>query len=124
MIQLKAGLKLILIGAVIATGVLGINSTTKAETTTQITFPIAELGNCASATACKTYCDVLEHIEACVNFGKAHGLVNQEQADAGLKLKSVRTGPGGCTDKNACMTYCADPVHVDECVKFAQDHNL
>lgn len=87
-----------------------------------IAFPIPELGNCGSLDACKIYCDDLSHIDACVVYGKAHGLIKSEDAQ---KIKHFpKTGPGGCTSENECKSYCADELHLDECVAFAKKNNL
>lgn len=39
----------------------------------EITFPIAELGNCGSQGECAAYCDLPENMPACLDFAEAHG---------------------------------------------------
>ncbi len=92
--------------------------------TVTITYPVAELGNCASAKACKSYCNQLDPVEACITFAKEHGLISTDDAATSLKLKDIKIGPGGCTTKDNCKTYCSDTAHTDECAKFAQDHKI
>lgn len=87
-----------------------------------ITFPIPELGNCGSLAECKTYCDDLANKDACIAFGKAHGLINNEDAD---RLNNLpKTGPGNCASEESCKAYCGDPAHRDECFAFAEAHGL
>jgi len=86
-----------------------------------VTFPIPELGDCASKTACKTYCDDNAHVDSCFMFAETHGLMSTgetKQARAFLKLK----GPGGCAGI-ACKTYCNDIGHFEECRVFAEQSN-
>lgn len=90
----------------------------------KIIFPIAELGNCANASDCRTYCNDLNNVEACSTFGRNHGLITAIQAETNLKFKEFKTGPGGCTSKEACRTYCEDTANTDECVAFAEDKGL
>ena len=46
-----------------------------------ITYPIGELGDCTSKEECKTYCDDVSHIEACVSFGEMHGLMRKDEVN-------------------------------------------
>jgi hypothetical protein len=96
--------------------------TASTTATTAVTFPVAELGSCASKEACKAYCDVESHRDACLSFAESHGLMKKEDTDKArliLKLK----GPGGCVGL-ACKTYCADTTHQDACESFAAEHGL
>lgn len=87
-----------------------------------ISFPIAELGNCADRNACKTYCDDLNNKDACVTFARANGLMSEEEAAGAKKLPKV--GPGGCTSGDECKAYCADPANETECASFAEKHDI
>ncbi len=92
-----------------------------------ITFPIAELGNCADKDACKAYCDEGAHMTECVAFAEAHGLMNKEEASKAKKFAgelSGKGGPGGCTSPKECKAYCDDVTHLDACVAFADEHGL
>src|SRR6185369_15054850 len=124
----KHYLKIILIVTALVVGFFGVQNLAQAQDTStaisQISFPISDLGDCANAKECRTYCDILENADACATFGKSHGLIKSTESDSGNNLKSVKVGPGGCTSKDACKTYCSDPTHADECAKFASDHKL
>lgn len=122
----KLLLKIFLILAAVAVGVFNFSAANaqEQEALNTIKFPVSELGDCTSAKNCKTYCNHLENIEVCVEYGKEHGLISDEEAADALKLRTVRVGPGGCTSKDTCKTYCADATHAEECVEFAEKHKL
>lgn len=88
-----------------------------------IAFPVQELGNCASKEACHDYCELGEHMDACIAFAKAHGLMNEEEAERSEKfsarMKEGKT-PGNCTSPASCNAYCEDVTHLDECIRFAE----
>jgi len=86
-----------------------------------LVYPIAELGQCQSKGACKTYCDKPENSEACLNFAEKNKLMSAEEtAKARAFAKVGKKGPGGCTDGNSCEAYCDDVFHIEECVAFAE----
>ena len=86
---------------------------------TIINFPVAELGNCANKTECKTFCDKTENIQACIDFAKSHNLVTKDESNKAKQLAEALKsgGPGGCqgpcsplpADKRA-PTTCARPT--------------
>ncbi len=87
-----------------------------------ITYPVAELGNCASKDACRAYCDDLTNASACASFAEAHGLMSEEEAD---QLRAFGgEGPGGCTTKDSCEAYCENVAHIDECLAFAEANDV
>jgi hypothetical protein len=90
-----------------------------------ITFPIADLGNCASLSDCKTYCDIADNAAACTIWGQAHGLIpkappTNPTVTAINQALQNNPGPGGCTTLEQCKTYCSDTTHQAECVAFAK----
>lgn len=91
-----------------------------------VSFPVAELGNCASKEACRTYCEDAAHMTACVSFGEKNNLISAEDATRAKEFADVLRGegPGQCKDKNTCESYCADVTHMDECITFAEKHSL
>ena len=99
-----------------------------------IVFPIPELGNCSDLNACKTYCDDAVHFDACTQFGKAHGLVSDQDIKKGKQELSQQKdidrelsqggGPGDCKSRDECKTYCQDSSHLQECLDFGQKHGL
>ncbi len=88
-----------------------------------ITFPIPELGNCANRSDCMTYCNGADHMDACISFAKAHGLMNKEEGDRAQKFRAslqANGGPGGCTDPQGCEAFCGKTENLEACVTFAQ----
>jgi len=91
----------------------GIVSSAAAQTGTstisQISYPVAELGNCADQAACKTYCDKTENIDACLNFAEKNNLMSSAEIQVARNFKALAlTGPGSCAGKDACDAYCSD----------------
>lgn len=94
---------------------------------TSITFPIAELGSCASQDECRAYCNDTEHIDACTAFASAHGLVNQDEVKSAKLFKETlltNGGPGGCKSPTECAAVCGDLKNIEACVSFAKEHGL
>ena len=46
-----------------------------------ITFPVAELGNCADPQDCFSYCDKPENQDACFAFAKKNKLLKETDAN-------------------------------------------
>jgi hypothetical protein len=93
----------------------------------EVTFPIAELGNCESKEACKSFCDIPENAEPCLDFAEAHDLIPPEEIEMARKmLKIVGTtgGPGGCWGQEECQAYCDIPANMEECIVFGIEHDL
>lgn len=92
-----------------------------AQVLSSITFPVAELGNCASESACHAFCNTIENITACLDFAEAHGLMPQAEIEAGRRFaQGGSKGPGGCADRASCESYCNNLDHIEECVAFAE----
>ncbi len=71
---------------------------------------------------CDAYCSQPTHMEACMTFAQAAGLMSpQEAADSQKVLAAIQKGvnPPPCKGKGACDAYCSQPEHVDECTNFA-----
>ncbi len=95
-----------------------------AQTTSTISYPVLELGNCQSEDVCKTYCDDPANIDVCVSFAKNHNLISEEEAQIAKEFSKGEKGPGGCTSKDLCESYCNDNAHINECLSFAEQHHL
>src|SRR3989338_5016641 len=92
-----------------------------------VTYPIPELGNCASKAECKSYCDQAANLTTCIAFGKSHGLMNKEEADRAEKFATkVQSGeaPGGCNSPGSCREFCEDLNNIDACVAFAEKNEF
>lgn len=93
--------------------------------TSQIAYPIVELGNCGSLSECKEYCDEAVHKDACITYAKSKGFYNQEaleqQKDQILtKAKTLL----GCATKEECQTFCSLDENAEACSRFAKANNL
>lgn len=100
---------------------------TPAVVENQISFPVAELGNCGSKQACKQYCDDSAHADQCVSFAEKHGLMNKDEAARARKFSGALReagGPGGCKSPAACDAFCGDVANIDACVTFAERQGL
>lgn len=87
-----------------------------------ISYPVPELGNCQSQQDCDTYCSSVDHMESCITYAEAHGLMTQEEitkARTILPLLVSGQTPGGCQSEQACNDYCNNQNNLNECVDFA-----
>jgi hypothetical protein len=95
---------------------------------------------CRGPEECDQYCSL--HMEECMNFSLASGMVPEDQKEQMQKtLEAFKKGikPPACQPNDPpsdqakrpnkssqaeqglqkCDQYCADPSHIDECVKFS-----
>ncbi len=114
-------LSILVFGIIISAGII-LNVQTFAQNgdDTNISYPIAELGNCKDKTDCKNFCDKPEHTNACLAFAQTNNLMSKEEVAAAKKMFSISKGPGGCTSKDTCEVYCDNIDHINECVAFAE----
>lgn len=104
-----------------------INKASAQETTgsSNIQYPVAELGNCKSGPDCKIYCDKPVNTNACLDFAQKNNLMSdKEVAQAKKFVASGEKGPGGCVGKDSCEQYCNDISHIDECISYAEKNDI
>ncbi|MCH8741843.1 hypothetical protein IH779_02995 [Patescibacteria group bacterium] len=91
-----------------------------------IIYPIPELDNCESQTACEAYCELPGNMSACLDFGEAHNLISQEELEIARRMLAAgeTAGPGGCQGFTQCNAYCNDISHIEECLAFGEKHDL
>ncbi len=82
-----------------------------------ITFPIPELGNCASKEECITYCDDSANHEACDAFAEKHNL---KRGDITFPIAEL----GNCNSEKECREYCEDTSNIRACFEFAKANDL
>lgn len=98
---------------------------TDGQVTPEISYPVAELGNCADKASCKVYCDEQVNVDACLSFAERNNLMSKEEIKVAKNFKNTgMTGPGGCKGKDECSSYCNGPDHMDECITFAEKNGL
>lgn len=95
-----------------------------------ISYPIPELGNCVSESACRNYCEKPDNpgrMRSCLAFARTHHLLSEEEIAQGEEFADIIEqggGPGGCTSEQECRAYCEDTVHIDVCLDFAEKHGF
>ncbi|MEK7093462.1 MAG: hypothetical protein AAB927_03160, partial [Patescibacteria group bacterium] len=122
----EAKLNIIRIGGAMVVGALFVLSAVlvNAQEST-ITFPVPELGNCASKSKCRAYCDDLAHVKVCIAFAESHGLMSADEAKKAREFERLGgKGPGGCTSKDSCESYCEDASHMRQCLDFAKKSGM
>lgn len=77
---------------------------------------------CRGQEECQTYCSDPPHIDACVNFAVAAGMMSQQ--DAEIAKKTGGKGPGGCASKDQCDAFCNNPDNQQTCFNFSKDNGL
>ena len=90
-----------------------------------ITFPVAELGNCNSIIECKAYCADSTHQDACVAFAKKKRFYKENQSNS--KIQSLIEKAKlelGCSSATECKAFCSKEANQDKCRSFAQKHSL
>jgi len=80
-------------------------------------------GSCKTKQDCENYCSEGAHIDECLNFAEASGIIPAEELAQARKvapfLKNGET-PGACKTKATCDAYCTDDANFNECVGFAE----
>lgn len=105
----------------IISGIIGLITTASAVSVEL--YPIAELGNCASETECKSFCDRLQNSDACISFAEKYNMTSGDEEKI-KKFKELKEKPGDCKTTGECESYCNDISHIDECIAFAEKNNF
>lgn len=92
----------------------------------KITFPIAQLGNCADLAACKAYCDDEANKEACLTFAENKGIgKNRKKLNSITRSTLLRAREElGCSTDQECKTFCKLEENREKCSEFAKTYNL
>lgn len=88
----------------------------------QITFPIADLGNCGSYSECKAYCSDVTHKDECTAFAKKKGFYREPKVKTEI-IEAAKEALG-CDSQESCKAVCQDPANKDKCEAFAKAHSL
>lgn len=76
---------------------------------------------CGSKKSCDKYCASSEHMEECIVFGEAAGMIPENELEGAKKmLNAIKKGvkPLPCNGKNECDAHCED--HFEECINFSE----
>lgn len=80
-------------------------------------------GSCKTKSDCQNYCTDTSHIDECLNFAEASGIIPAEDLAQARKvapfLKNGET-PGKCKTKAECDAFCENDANFSECVGFAE----
>lgn len=88
-----------------------------------ISYPIAELGNCGSQEECKIFCDNPDNKISCVNWAESKGFIPPEKAKKSRDLiefekSPEKYGPGGCITPQECDVFCRVRENLNECLRY------
>lgn len=93
-----------------------------------ISFPIAELGNCASIDECKTFCDNPDNYQKCTDFAQEHKLVSTDSISTTSKsdeeILELAKAELSCSTMDECMAFCNKEENMEKCIDFASKHQL
>lgn len=90
-----------------------------------ITFPIAELGNCAGPQECRDFCESPANHTSCMNFAGKHGFSEESQEGSQVNEAQILAAAQtelGCSSKESCHAVC-ERDH-ERCMAFAKRHGL
>lgn len=69
---------------------------------------------CASKIDCLTTCDDPANFDACIDFARDMGAIDDADWQAAQIIRDSG-GPGNCMTKEQCEAYCSDPARFTEC---------
>lgn len=84
-----------------------------------ISFPIEELGNCASMSECRAFCEQPANQQNCVDFARKKGMGGyKKQGDMLERAKQTL----GCDSFESCRAYCQEPANQEKCNRLAEEY--
>lgn len=96
--------------------VLGQDATSSASVEKyHITFPIAQLNNCANLDECKAYCNIPANLTACQAYAKTKGFYKQDTSVSTAAKQEL-----GCTFGPDCQQFCSKSENFDKCKAFGE----
>lgn len=93
-----------------------------------ISYPIADLGDCGSQQECKAYCDDSANQEQCQLWAENNGFAPKREASASgprdrareqLDEEALANAPGGCVSPRECDAYCRIEENLNECLDYS-----
>lgn len=78
--------------------------------------------NCKGKEECDAYCQSEEHMDECINFSVAAGMMDEKQAEMAKKTRGK--GPGGCMGKEECEAFCNNPDNQETCFQFGKENGM
>lgn len=88
-----------------------------------ISFPIAELGNCANVTECKNFCAQSQNQVKCHDFAVKKGILKSDtKPQVDTTLVTAAKTELRCDGADACKAFCQKEENTDTCFQFAVKH--
>lgn len=93
-----------------------------------ITFPIADLGNCAGPKECRDFCEQTANRQTCMDFAKKKGFQKEMERENGMdrqkqdELLVKAKIELGCTSMESCSKICE--TDHNRCEAFARKHGV
>lgn len=108
-----------------ATSVLGQSSLDAAIDKYQISFPIAELGNCENFSRCHEYCEDPVNRTACVAYARKKGFYKEAEIESKKdQILAAAQAELGCDLISSCKAFCENESNFEKCTEFAKRHGL
>ncbi|MDP1706451.1 MAG: hypothetical protein Q8L36_01385 [bacterium] len=75
---------------------------------------------CRNKEECDSYCSLAEHMEECITFAQAAGMMPKEEGEKVLNALRQGIKPPACRGPEECDQYCSSEEHLEECLKFSE----
>lgn len=93
----------------------------------EISYPVVELGNCASQEECKAYCDNSDNHVVCMDWAASHGFATEGEANRVRVMREIQEtgempdsyGPGGCKTPQECDAFCRIEENLRMCLQYS-----
>jgi len=92
-----------------------------------ISFPVAQLGNCKNISVCRQFCEDPVNLPNCVNYAKQKGFYKEEPTQQESKLTIILSDAKktlGCDSLDSCQQVCSQEANIERCDSFAKSHSL
>ena len=93
-----------------------------------ISYPIADLGDCGSQQECKAYCDDSTNQEQCQLWAENNGFAPKRETPVSgardrerekIDEEALASAPGGCVSPRECDAYCRIEENLNECLDYS-----
>lgn len=90
-----------------------------------LTFPIADLGDCANIGECTTYCEDPVNSSKCVEYAKEKGFYKDDEVHSATdEFWKDAKDDLGCDDLASCLDFCRQDGNFDKCDAYAKGKDL
>ncbi|MCK9578755.1 hypothetical protein M0R01_04695 [bacterium] len=89
-----------------------------------ITYPVAELGQCNNREECEKYCNEGKNMIVCINYAEKNNLLSKEDIKTSkIVAEKITKGetPGQCKTREECESFCKGSIeNINQCVAFGE----